>query len=388
MASYKVIQDIEAEDKLIGPFTLRQFIYAFIVAGTGLAAFLLGRVSPVLAIPFIPVIVFFGLLASPFGKDQSSEVWLLAKIRFYLKPRVRIWNQSGMNQLVTVTAPKKEEKHLTDGLSQYEVKSRLHSLADVIDSRGWSTKNVTVNSFTSPVYQMANSSLMADSDRLISMNSLPSEVPSFAVNANDDMLDENNNPRALQLNQMIAASEVSHHQQAVAIAQGRQPSTPPPYPGPIPQQGQVPLPQPQTTWFAGGQGQQSATSVMMPFDPAAQGSSIPPVYTQQPTAAEEAELLQHIHEEEQNTTEWNSHLKTILPPEEQRQRDIELAREAAARRAAEAQDKIASEMTRHSNPAILELAGNDDLDVATIARQAHKNTDSTGDNNEVVVRLH
>ena len=28
MATYKVIQDIEAEDKLIGPLTLRQFIYA------------------------------------------------------------------------------------------------------------------------------------------------------------------------------------------------------------------------------------------------------------------------------------------------------------------------------------------------------------------------
>jgi hypothetical protein len=33
MAVYKVIQDIEAEDKLLGPLTLKGFIYAMI-AGT------------------------------------------------------------------------------------------------------------------------------------------------------------------------------------------------------------------------------------------------------------------------------------------------------------------------------------------------------------------
>ncbi|MGH7158305.1 MAG: PrgI family mobile element protein [Candidatus Saccharimonadales bacterium] len=32
MATYKVIQDIEAEDKILGPLTLRQFIYAGVAA--------------------------------------------------------------------------------------------------------------------------------------------------------------------------------------------------------------------------------------------------------------------------------------------------------------------------------------------------------------------
>lgn len=142
MASYKVIQDIEAEDKLLGPLTLRQFIYALIVAALGFIAFMMGRVNLALIVPFLPFIVFFGLLASPFGTEQSSEVWLLAKIRFFIKPRVRIWDQSGMSELVTITVPKREEKIFTDGLSQREVKSRLRSLADVIDSRGWSTKTL------------------------------------------------------------------------------------------------------------------------------------------------------------------------------------------------------------------------------------------------------
>ena len=32
MAVYKVAQDVEADDKLLGPFTFRQFIYLIIVA--------------------------------------------------------------------------------------------------------------------------------------------------------------------------------------------------------------------------------------------------------------------------------------------------------------------------------------------------------------------
>src|SRR5690606_14612536 len=102
MATYKVIQDIESEDKLLGPLTLRQFIYAIIVLVMGFIAFRLALVNPLLALPFVPPILFFGLLAAPFGHDQSSEVWLLAKIRFMLKPRRRIWDQSGMQELVTI----------------------------------------------------------------------------------------------------------------------------------------------------------------------------------------------------------------------------------------------------------------------------------------------
>ena len=39
MAVYKVPQDVEADDKLIGPFSFRQFIYLIIVAISGAAAF-------------------------------------------------------------------------------------------------------------------------------------------------------------------------------------------------------------------------------------------------------------------------------------------------------------------------------------------------------------
>ncbi len=124
VSTYKVIQDIEAEDKLLGPLTLRQFVYAAIVIVSGFIGFKLAIAHWYLALPLLPHTIFFAVLAAPFGHDQSNEVWLLAKIRFFLKPRRRIWDQSGLKDLVTITVPKKIERHLTNGLGQDEVKSR------------------------------------------------------------------------------------------------------------------------------------------------------------------------------------------------------------------------------------------------------------------------
>lgn len=45
------------------------------------------------------------------------------------------------------------------------------------------------------------------------------------------------------------------------------------------------------------------------------------------------------------------------------------------------------EAKQKPNPAIYELANNDDLDIATIARQAEKSSHEDGDD-EVVISLH
>src|SRR5579885_3171056 len=202
MATYKVIQDIEAEDKLLGPFTLKQFIYLIIVIVLGFIAFKLATGNFLLAIPFLPLMLFFGALAAPLGRDQPTAVWLLAKVRFFLKPRRRVWDQTGIQELVTITAPKRQEVPLTNGLSPTEVKSRLHALADTLDSRGWAVKNVNVNLYAQPAYALGTN----DTERLIDPSVLPQEVSSANVQPYEDMLDEQNNPKAQQLNQMIEAS--------------------------------------------------------------------------------------------------------------------------------------------------------------------------------------
>jgi hypothetical protein len=206
MATYKVIQDIEAEDKLIWVFSFRQFVYALIAVLFLYISFLfLVKGIWFLAIFTIPIVLFCGALAYPFGKDQPTEVWLLAKVRFILKPKKRIWAQSGVKELVTITVPKKVEEVLTDGLSQTEVKSRLQALANTIDTRGWSIKNVSVPN-------MPGLTDSSSSDRLIS----PLVLNDDETKPEEDILDAANSPISQKMEQLIDASDAEHRQELLA----------------------------------------------------------------------------------------------------------------------------------------------------------------------------
>lgn len=143
MAVYKVPQDVEADDKLIGPFSFRQFIYLIIVAGAILIAWMLSQVFVGLAILPLPIILLFGALALPLKKDQPMETYLAAIISFYLKPRKRLWDPDGQQALVEITAPKVVEVQRTKGLSDEEAERRLSYLANVVDTHGWAVRGVT-----------------------------------------------------------------------------------------------------------------------------------------------------------------------------------------------------------------------------------------------------
>ncbi|HET8884015.1 MAG TPA: PrgI family protein [Candidatus Saccharimonadales bacterium] len=142
MAVYKVPQDVEADDKLIGPFSFRQFIYLIIVAisiaiGWGLSQLFL----PLAVIP-LPLVLFFGALALPLRKDQPMEIYLAAVVSYYLKPRRRLWQADGIQSLVEITAPKVVEIVRAKDLSQSEAERRLSYLADIVDTGGWSIRGV------------------------------------------------------------------------------------------------------------------------------------------------------------------------------------------------------------------------------------------------------
>ncbi|HET9722017.1 MAG TPA: PrgI family protein [Candidatus Saccharimonadales bacterium] len=194
MAVYKVIQDVEAEDKLLGPLTFKGLVYAGIAVFCLFINYKLLMIGTPLKWLFIFMFmipaVLFGVLASPLGREQPTEVWLLSKIRFFLKPRLRIWDQMGMAQLVDVTAPKRLEEHLTKDLTQSEVQSRLKALAVTLDTRGWAVKNINVN------LDVAPDPRDVPSDRLVSTTIRPQQAAVADVQAADDIMDEQNNPTA------------------------------------------------------------------------------------------------------------------------------------------------------------------------------------------------
>lgn len=150
MAVYKVPQDVEADDKLIGPFSFRQFIYLIIVAGAGFIGWALAQLFLPLFIIVVPVILFFGALALPLRKDQPMETYLAAIVSFYLKPRRRLWSPDGTQTLVEITVPKVVEVQRTKDLSESEAEQRLSYLAQIVDSRGWAVRGVQAPMPASP----------------------------------------------------------------------------------------------------------------------------------------------------------------------------------------------------------------------------------------------
>jgi len=149
MATYKVPQDVEADDKLIGPFSFRQFIYLIIVALAGVGAWGLAQLFIGLAIIPLPIIIFFGALALPLRKDQPMEIYLAAIVSFYLKPHKRLWDPEGVETLIEITAPKVYEDNRGKGLSQNEAEQRLSYLANIVDSGGWAIRGSNVSPSTS-----------------------------------------------------------------------------------------------------------------------------------------------------------------------------------------------------------------------------------------------
>ncbi|MDB5170377.1 MAG: hypothetical protein JWO35_71 [Candidatus Saccharibacteria bacterium] len=367
MATYKLMQDIEAEDHILGPLSLRQFIFALIAVFNFYICFIcVTKGVAFLLILFLPPGLFFGFFAMPFGKDQPTEVWALAKLRFWFKPRKRIWDQSGVKELVTITVPKKIERVLTNGLDQDQVQSRLKALASTIDSRGWAIKNVSVNA-----YVQATQFATVSSDRLIDPSTVPRAVPSYEVLPADDVLDEVNNPIARQFDQMITKSSQEHRQQLVNQLNA-------PAPQPTQQQAAAPA----DYWFMN---QQDATSranatinqpdlIPLPPMPSTTQPTVNPIAQAQDATADETAMAARFKAHNASQQASNSHLRTLQPLDAQPQTPVNIS--------------AAPAMTPQTDPAILNLANNNDLNVATLAREAYKvkNNDEPPQD-EVVISL-
>lgn len=350
MATYKVLQDIEAEDKFLGPLTLKQFILACITVVTGFLCFyFFSKGWWILDLPLLPILFFSGFLAFPWGRDQPTEVWLLAKISFMLKPRGRIWDQTGMKELVTITAP----KHLADqfvgeNISPNEVKSRLKALADTIDSRGWAIKNVNLNLYTDPGYGM----VLQPSDRLVDASTLAQDVLPVDINPSDDIMDEQSNLTAQHLDQMITSSTQSHHQTTMQQLQAVRNHISP-APGTI--------------------ANDARTETLTP---------------------EEKALLDKQRSQVEHLTYGNTRVidphATPKPAKHSsgaKHAGKHKATKAASHTVKHTKTTGSQTMTRTPDPAIINLANNDDLSVATIARQANQKPKQEPSNGEVIISL-
>ena len=135
MSQYKVPQDVEAEDKIIGPLTLRQFIYAIIgIMWGGLCFALFRKLIPIMIVAGAPVSLLFLLLAFYRRDGQNFEQLLVAMAGYFGQTRRRLWVKEPIVEAFQIVPPK-----VTAEITQRnptEVRSQLEQLATVIDSRG------------------------------------------------------------------------------------------------------------------------------------------------------------------------------------------------------------------------------------------------------------
>ena len=137
MAQYKVPQNVEADDKLIGPFSFRQFVYLLIAGGLIALAVALFQLFPLLAIIPVPFILFFAALALPLKKDQPMETYLAAVISYYLKPHNRVWTPGQREKTIDIVAPKVvDDDNRAREITGEEATHRLSFLADIVDTGG------------------------------------------------------------------------------------------------------------------------------------------------------------------------------------------------------------------------------------------------------------
>lgn len=342
MATYKVIQDIEAEDKLIGPLSAVQFIFACVTAGFLYLSYIVYiKHASFLLFVFLPISLFTGFFAFPWGREQPTEVWALAKLKFLVYPHSRVWNQSGNINLVRVTAPKKVAINYTNGLTQEEVQGRLKALAETIDTRGWATKNVNVNMFDPSSSAMP---VVQNNDRLSSGSMVAEQATE--VKANDDVLDEKNNPTAFKLTEKIQESARKHKEELLESLARKEKHEK----------------EEEPKWFA--QNNQQPKPL------------VPKIERSYYTPEQEKAINEDLHKKHDRLeSEYKSNLKIIKPLSEQK------------REQEEAQKALANKMTRPIDPAIISMANSNDLSVATIQHEANKQGRlDSGD--EVIINLH
>ncbi len=213
MGQYKVPQNVETEDKILGPFSIKQFVYLVIAIMWGFLMWrIFGFVLPVAIVLILPVSGIFIALAVGKREEQSFENYFIAYIRFLMLPRKRVWMKDTDKDIVKPTPkppPKPEEAKPPN---PDEVRGQLHKLATIIDSRGRVQKNEVIQLPDPSAPQMSGLA-----SRVIDPHINTHEVVApNAIGPQDDMLDTESSQKAVAVGQLLENVEADVRAQAVA----------------------------------------------------------------------------------------------------------------------------------------------------------------------------
>lgn len=197
MGQYKVPQDVEAEDTLIGPLTMRQFFYVIIGLAWGAITFAVFRKLPAFFVAFgVPVSLLFILLGVYKRQDQPFEKLFLALINYWVNPRKRLWEKEPIEQIFMIEPePPKAEPITRDSK---EIKGQLEKLVHSMESQGATSKRPELQ-------EPAETQTIEASDRIFLPKHFIQRGSAEAVDVkqSDDVLDVDNNPSAHSISELI-----------------------------------------------------------------------------------------------------------------------------------------------------------------------------------------
>lgn len=394
MAQYKVPQDVEADDKLIGPFSFRQFVYLLVAAGLVALCIPLFNIFPLLIIIPAPFILFLLALSLPLKKDQPMETYLSAVLSYYMKPHNRLWEPGEPESIIVITAPKKtDEVHLKD-LNQDEAMHRLSFLADIVDTEGYAIKGASNNGVREDVLAEAN----ATKDIFEVQNT------AFSQQTFQQTSDTRHNELVNQMRNAIANN--NQFQGAAIVSHNNQPQQPQ-----FQQPQQFQPQQPQYPNYASAEPVVPVAPVtplpqyQQPMTPQPTVQTPPPEFVTEAMQPQQSEPEQHEEPQPTSTNPLDDEsvsdnmniIKPDLPiPEEVVE---QIAEEEAPKTeyipadiAAHLHDDDSQsgriEQQSHSTPSqdIIDLANNSDFSIETIAQQAKRINEKQ--DNEVYISLH
>lgn len=393
MAQYKVPQDVEADDKLIGPFSFRQFVYLLVAAGLVALCIPLFNIFPLLIILPAPFILFLLALSLPLKKDQPMETYLSAVLSYYMKPHNRLWEPGEPESIIVITAPKKtDDVHLKD-LNQDEAMHRLSFLADIVDTEGYAIKGASSNGVREDVLAEAN----ATKDIFEVQNT------AFSQQNFQQTSDTRHNELVNQMRNAIANN--NQFQSASIVAHNGQPQPQPQFQQPMPQQPQYPN-------YASAEPVVPVAPVtplpqyQQPMQPQPIAQTPPPEFVteaMQPQQSEPEQIEDSLPTStnplaDESVSDNSNIIKPDLPiPEEVVE---QIAEEEAPKTeyipadiAAHLHDddSQSGRIEQQSNPTtpsqdIIDLANNSDFSIETIAQQAKRINEKQ--DNEVYISLH
>jgi len=134
---FKVPQDVQREDTIIGPITLRQLV--ILGVGGGICYWIYVSLAQTYFIEiWLPPVAVLGALTLAFAFLRVHELpfhaFLMSLLEYYLLPRKRVWIQGTARPFITPQQNKKVEKK-TEEAPQKEKKS-IRELTSILDSHG------------------------------------------------------------------------------------------------------------------------------------------------------------------------------------------------------------------------------------------------------------